>query len=120
MEPTALKLGKGAAFVKSQLKRLRQEDETWEADFRALPKLMMQTATHYVGMVLSQPDGFLLADSEITHRLRSRSCNFAGARHEVPIGQGATPTHSCPSPRENPESSGAIRFGWQSEVLVGF
>lgn len=65
MEPTILKLGKGAAFVKSQLKRLRQEDETWEADFRALPKPMMQTATHYVGMVLSQPDGFLLAETEI-------------------------------------------------------
>lgn len=65
MEPTALKVGKGAAFVKSQLKRLRQEDETWEADFRALPKPMMQSATHYVGMVLSQPDGFLLAETEI-------------------------------------------------------
>jgi hypothetical protein len=33
-----LKLGKGNVFVKSQLRRLRQEDETWEADFRALPK----------------------------------------------------------------------------------
>ncbi|QDU93712.1 DUF6930 domain-containing protein [Lignipirellula cremea] len=61
-----LKLGKGAAFVKSQLKRMRQKDETWEADFRALPKPIMQTATHYVGMVLSQPDGFLLAHSEIS------------------------------------------------------
>ncbi len=60
-----LKLGKGAAFVKSQLKRLRQEDETWEADFRALPKPPMQSATHYIGMVLSQPDGFLLAEFEI-------------------------------------------------------
>ena len=26
-----LKLGKGAAFVKGRLQRLRQEDETWEA-----------------------------------------------------------------------------------------
>lgn len=31
-----LKLGKGVAFVKSQLRRLRQEDDTWEADFREL------------------------------------------------------------------------------------
>lgn len=60
-----LKLGKGVAFVKSQLKRLRQVEETWEADFRALPKPVMQTATHYCGLVLSQPDGFLLAHSEI-------------------------------------------------------
>ena len=32
-----LRLGKGAAFVKSRFKRLRQEDETWEADFRRCP-----------------------------------------------------------------------------------
>jgi Domain of unknown function (DUF6930) len=56
-----LKLGKGVAFVKSQFKRLRQEDETWEADFRALPKPIMQTETHYLGMVLAQPHGDLLA-----------------------------------------------------------
>ena len=37
-EEEKLKLGKGAAFVKSQFKGLRQEDETWEADFQALPK----------------------------------------------------------------------------------
>ena len=60
-----LKLGKGNAFVKSQLRRLRQEDETWEADFRTLPKPISQSATHYVGMVLTQPDGFLRAESEI-------------------------------------------------------
>lgn len=51
-----LKLGQGAAFVKGQLKSLRQEDETREANFRTLPKPIMQTATHYVAMVLSQPD----------------------------------------------------------------
>jgi hypothetical protein len=60
-----LKLGKGNAFVKSQLHRLRQEDETWEVDFRALPKPISQSASHYLGMVLTQPDGFLRADVEI-------------------------------------------------------
>lgn len=61
-----LRLGKGATFfVKSQLKRLRQENETWEADFRALPKPMMQSATHYLGMVLVPPHGDLLAIFEI-------------------------------------------------------
>jgi hypothetical protein len=39
-EEEKLKLGKDAAFVKSRLKRLRQENETWEADFQALPKPM--------------------------------------------------------------------------------
>jgi hypothetical protein len=60
-----LKLGKGVAFVKSQLRRLRQEYEIWEADFRTLPKPISQGATHYVGMVLTQPDGFLRAEAEI-------------------------------------------------------
>jgi hypothetical protein len=60
-----LKLGKGNAFVKSQLRRLDQEDETWEADFRALPKPNSQSGTHYIGMVLTQPDGFLRAEAEI-------------------------------------------------------
>ena len=61
-----LKLGKGATlFVKSQLKRLPQEDETWEADFRALPKPITQSATHYLGMVLVPPHGDLMAMFEI-------------------------------------------------------
>jgi hypothetical protein len=64
-EVPKLKLGKGVAFVKSQLRRLRQEDETWEADFRTLPKPISQSCTHYVGMVLTKPDGFLRAEAEI-------------------------------------------------------
>ena len=58
-----LKLGKGVAFVKSQLRRLRQEDETWKADFRALPKSISQSATRYLGMVLTQPDGIRRASA---------------------------------------------------------
>ena len=34
-EHPRLKLGKTAAFVKTHLRRLPQENETWEADFRA-------------------------------------------------------------------------------------
>lgn len=60
-----LKLGKGVAFVKGQCKRLRQEDETWEADFRALPKPTTQTGTHYLGIVLTQAHGFLLAEAKL-------------------------------------------------------
>jgi hypothetical protein len=66
-EEEKLKLGKGAAFVKSRLKRLRPEDETWEADFRALPKPITQSATHYLGMVVA-PDGSFLADSHVEGR----------------------------------------------------
>lgn len=67
-EEEKLKLGKGAAFVKSRFKRLRQEDETWEADFRALPKPITQSETHYLGLVVAQPEGSLLADSHVQGR----------------------------------------------------
>ncbi len=63
-----LKLGKGAAFVKSRLKRIPQVDETWEADFQALPKPIDQMQTHYLGMVVKGKDGSLLADSQVYGR----------------------------------------------------
>jgi hypothetical protein len=66
-EEERLKLGKGAAFAKGRLKRLRQEDETWEADFQALPKPVTQSQSHYRGMVVA-PDGSLLADSHVEGR----------------------------------------------------
>jgi hypothetical protein len=63
-----LKLGKGAAFDKAHLKRLRQEEVTWEADFRALPKPMMQTETHYLGLVVTKRGGSVLAETQIEGR----------------------------------------------------
>lgn len=63
-----LTLGKGSAFDTGRLKRLRQEGETWEADFRALPKPITQSETHYLGLVVAQPDGSLLADSHVEGR----------------------------------------------------
>jgi hypothetical protein len=66
-EEIKLKLGRGAAFDNSRLKRLRQEDETWEADFQALPKPISQSQTHYLGMVVA-PDCSFLADSHVEGR----------------------------------------------------
>src|SRR5262245_9458363 len=66
-EEEKLRLGKGAAFVKGRLKRLRQEDETREADFQAMPKPVTQSQTHYLGMAVA-PDGSLLADAHIEGR----------------------------------------------------
>src|SRR5947209_11610431 len=60
-----LKFGKGTAFDKARLKRLRQEDETWEADFRALPKPVMQDESHYLGLVVTKRIGSVLADTKI-------------------------------------------------------
>jgi hypothetical protein len=62
-----LKPGKGAAFDKGRLKRLFQADETWEADFRALPRLISQSKTHYLGMVVA-PGGSTLAESHVEGR----------------------------------------------------
>src|ERR1700680_1126500 len=56
-EHPRLKLGKRASFVKTHLKQLPQENETWEVDFRALPKPLEQTDTHYLGLAVALPKG---------------------------------------------------------------
>src|SRR4051794_18692878 len=63
-----LKLGKGGGFVKRRPKRLPQGDETWEADFQALPQPIMQTETHHVGMVVTKKGGSLLSDLTVRGR----------------------------------------------------
>ena len=67
-EEEKLKLGKGAAFVKSRLKRLPQGEDAWEADFQVLPRPIDQRVTHYLGMVVSGEEGSLLADLPIHGR----------------------------------------------------
>ncbi len=62
-----LMLGKGAAFVKGRLKRLPQEKDTWEADFRALPQPLSQNETHYLGLVVVQGEGSVLAEEQVEH-----------------------------------------------------
>jgi hypothetical protein len=92
-EEEKLKLGKGVAFVKSRLKRLRQEDDVWEADFRALPKPIMQNETHYLGMVVSRPDGYLLADLSVEVRpsLNDLATLLAQAMRRPMSGNGHRP-----------------------------
>ena len=68
MAEEKLKLGNGVAFVKNRLKRLPQVDETWEADFEALPKPIEQTVTHYMGMVVPKKGDSLLADMTVHGR----------------------------------------------------
>ena len=67
-EEEKLKLGKGAAFVKSRLKRLPRGDDAWEADFQTLPKPITQGETHYLGMVVTKEGGSLLADLPVHGR----------------------------------------------------
>jgi hypothetical protein len=56
-EHARLKLGKRASFVKTHLRQLPRVKETWEADFRALPKPAGQTDTHYLGLAVALPRG---------------------------------------------------------------
>ena len=65
-----LKLGKGAAFVKSRLKALPECDEIWEADFRRCPSRSSRPRPTTSGWS-SRQDGSLLADRRSTAGPRS-------------------------------------------------
>ena len=56
-----LKLGKGAAFVKSRLKYLPQEEDTWEADFFPVPPSEGRREFAWMGLVLSHAHDYVLA-----------------------------------------------------------
>lgn len=88
-----LNLGKGTAFVKSRLKRLRQDDQTWEADFRALPKPLTQSETHYLGIVVSEQDGSVLAQSQVEGRpsVNDLAALLAGAMRQPLAGKAHRP-----------------------------
>lgn len=51
-----------------RLKRLRPENDTWEADFRPLPKPIMQSETHYLGLVVMKRGGSVLAKAKVKGR----------------------------------------------------
>ena len=66
-ERKKLTLGKGATFVKGRLKHLPQEDDGWEADFRARPQPLSENETHYLGLVVVQDEGSVLAEEQVEH-----------------------------------------------------
>jgi hypothetical protein len=93
-EEEKLKLGKGVAFVKGRLKRLHQSDETWEADFQALPRPMMQAETHCIGMVVGE-GGRLLADVTVHGRpsVNDLATLLANAMRRPLDGSARRPKH---------------------------
>jgi Domain of unknown function (DUF6930) len=60
-DPHHLKLGKGVAFVKSQLRRLPQGDDVWEADFMWALNPLAPRGTAWQGLVVHR-DGWIIAD----------------------------------------------------------
>jgi hypothetical protein len=66
MAGNGLKLGKGASFfVKTQLRRLRQEDDTWEADFFPIPCSDAEHDSVWWGIVLSHDHDNVLAQRTV-------------------------------------------------------
>jgi hypothetical protein len=57
-----LKLGKGAYFVKSRLRRLPQTDDEWQVDFQPFIPRSRKQKQEWLGIVLSLTDDFLLAE----------------------------------------------------------
>ena len=93
-EEVKLLLGKGAAFAKTPLKRLRQVEDIWEADFRALPKPVGRSGTHYRGMAVAR-DGSLLAESFVAGRptVNDMATLLADAMRRPLTGRARRPSH---------------------------
>jgi len=60
-----LKLGKGAGFVKSRLRRLPQFNDSWEADIQ--PIRDEQGVEFWLGMVVEQEHGAVLSIRSLDH-----------------------------------------------------
>lgn len=94
-EHPRLKLGKSAAFVKTHLKRLPQQVEIWEVDFRALPKPADQTETHYLGLVVVLPKGepLVYLPVEYTPTVNDLADLLADAMRRPLTGSAHRPEH---------------------------
>lgn len=56
-----LKLGKGSYFVKTRLRQLKQEDDTWETDFFPVPSPDARVGDMWLGLVLGHAHDNVLA-----------------------------------------------------------
>jgi Domain of unknown function (DUF6930) len=66
MPDERLRLGKGASFfVKARLRRLRQEDDTWEADFFPIPCSGPEHGGMWWGIVLGHSHENVLAQRTV-------------------------------------------------------
>jgi hypothetical protein len=94
-EHPRLKLGKRAAFVKTHLKRLPPQEETWEVDFRALPKPAGQTDTYYLGLAVALPRGdpLIYLPVEYTPTVNDLADLLADAMRRPLTGSARRPEH---------------------------
>ncbi len=94
-EQARLKLGKRASFVKSHLKQLPREKETWEVDFRALPRPADQADTHYLGLAVAVPKGdpLVYLPVEYTPTVNDLADLLADAMRRPLTGSARRPAH---------------------------
>jgi hypothetical protein len=94
-EHPRLKLGKRAAFVKTHLKQLPRQEETWEVDFRALPQPAGQADTHFLGLAVALPRGDPLAylPVEYTPTVNDLADLLADAMRRPLTGPARRPAH---------------------------
>ena len=94
-EHPRLKLGKRASFVKTHLKRLPRQEETWEVDFRALPKPAGQTDSHYLGLAVALPRGdpLVYLPVEYTPTVNDLADLLADAMRRPLTGSARRPEH---------------------------
>ena len=94
-EHPRLKLGKRAAFVKTHLKQLPRQEESWEIDFRALPKPAGQTETHYLGLAVALPGGdpLVYLPVEYTPTVNDLADLLAEAMRRPLTGSARRPEH---------------------------
>lgn len=89
------KITNTAVVFVAGVKSLRQDDQTWEADFRALPKPLLQSDAQYLGLVVSKNDGLLLAQSRVNGRPKSTdlSALLVAAMKRPLVGKAHRPNH---------------------------
>lgn len=83
-----LKLGKGAAFVKSQLRRLSQNEDVWEADFGPL-----EEGATWLGLVVCPTSGAIIASEfcEATPAVNNLATLLADAMRRPEFGGASRP-----------------------------
>jgi hypothetical protein len=81
--------------VKTHLKRLPRQEETWEVDFRALPRPAGQTDTHYLGLAVALPRGdpLVYLPVEYTPTVNDLADLLADAMRRPLTGSARRPVH---------------------------
>lgn len=87
--PDKLKLGKGAVFVKSRLRRLPQSDDVWEAGFGPLAG-----EETWLGLVVCPPSGAILASRfcELVPHVNDLAALLAQAMRRPALGDPGRPS----------------------------